>query len=178
MSGFKTFDDGTVVVPSVPTLDAASAWHVEPEVAKPASDAAQAGGKKKKAQPEGDGKAGIPGAVFNLANAVSRRGGRRNARGSRSGGACCTTAARRSPNRRRRCTAHALRHPQIIGAGVGGMPYALKEAGFYRCERGGAGLRGGEPPPLSRPAPHRRQPGPCTPPPFPPPSPSPAAAFC
>jgi hypothetical protein len=129
MSGFKTFDDGTVVVPTA--IDATSAWHVEPEVAKPAADAAHGGGKKKKVKPEGDGKAGIPGAVFNLANAV---------RGSeRAGGAALAEVGRpprdaRAPPAQPPAARHVrpIRRPQIIGAGVGGMPYALKEAGFYR----------------------------------------------
>ena len=57
-----------------------------------------------------DGKSEISGAVFNLANAVRR-----------------PRAAVRAP--------HDARSPprptQVIGAGVGGMPYALKLGGFY-----------------------------------------------
>lgn len=77
MAQFKTFDDGTFVVPEAPA--ATSAWHVVEEVAKPVDSHASAadGGKKglfkkkgKKEADHGDGKAGIPGAVFNLANAV------------------------------------------------------------------------------------------------------------
>ena len=72
-SGFKTFDDGTFVVPEAPS--ATSAWHEEPVVEKPTVDAATSGNGKKAKKPkdEGDGKAGIPGAVFNLANAVRVR---------------------------------------------------------------------------------------------------------
>lgn len=58
---------------------------------------------------KGDGLAGIGGSAFNLANAVSRK--------------CLSSALH--------VTVYLT--SQIIGAGVGGMPYALREAGFFRC---------------------------------------------
>lgn len=75
---YKSFDDGTIVQPA---SSAHGDWHVPPAVEKPADAAVaepQAKGVlgklkkkgKKGAQADGDGKAGIPGAVFNLANTV------------------------------------------------------------------------------------------------------------
>jgi hypothetical protein len=75
-------------------------WNVEPEDAHQKKLLAKAG--------KGDGKAGIGGSAFNLANAVR-------------GGTVSTPRLVRD-----------LLPFQIIGAGVGGMPYALREAGFFR----------------------------------------------
>ena len=81
MAGFKTFHDGLVVQPA--ELAATSdAWHLPPaDSAKPvAAPEVQTGarwskrrGKKAADAAADDGKAGIPGAVFNLANAVRAR---------------------------------------------------------------------------------------------------------
>ena len=78
MSAYKTFHDGLVVVPAVPT-DALDAWHLPPAteaaVGAPEIQTGAKWGKRrsKKAAGADDGKAGIPGAVFNLANAVRER---------------------------------------------------------------------------------------------------------
>lgn len=91
MSGFKTFDDGTIVTPAA--ASAHGDWHIPPVTEKPSEapvEEAPAKGvlgklKKKKGKKgahaeDGDGKAGIPGAVFNLANAVRVRRGEARAR--------------------------------------------------------------------------------------------------
>lgn len=94
---FKTFDDGTIVAPAASA--AHGDWHIAAAPEKPAAAGAvhdepaptgiKAILKRKKkgaaAADEGDGKAGIPGAVFNLANAV------------RCAAAGCGRAARSAP---------------------------------------------------------------------------------
>ena len=128
--------------------------------ASAAVDAWAAGGSVTEAAPstakpkKGDGKAGMYMASFNLSNAVRMIGGE-------SGGGGAHRWRGREAARRRRAASpppgsrRSLRRassspplrlpprpaapplspprlpPQILGAGVGGMPYALKEAGFY-----------------------------------------------
>ena len=132
MSSFQTLaeDSGSAASESISSTSS-SARPAASAVAAASSDPVKPVAAKGEA-----GKSEISGAVFNLANAV--REGCTELRAVPRGGSCCGAASLFFPWPP--LTQPALPPlspsplpslPQIIGAGVGGMPYALKLAGFY-----------------------------------------------
>ena len=121
MSSFQTLDET-----ASSSSESTSAGSAVSSTSVAAPSAGEGGDVVK---PKGEaGKSEISGAVFNLANAVRAMG-------------CCGRALPRPmeahscfflpPNTPLLHAALPLLLLQIIGAGVGGMPYALKLAGFY-----------------------------------------------
>jgi hypothetical protein len=133
MSSFQTLaeDSGSAASESISSTSS-SARPAASAVAAASSDPVKPVAAKGEA-----GKSEISGAVFNLANAV--REGCTEPRAVPRGGSCCAGSLPLLPM----ATTHPVcpppplspsplpSLPQIIGAGVGGMPYALKLAGFY-----------------------------------------------